>query len=104
MNRSDPFGEEKLNKVQLMWYLFPLIGWIPSLWTLYRHQGNTEQRSVSRLSVRLTLIWLLVYATLWTGSALGSDIWTVRLLYLNGLVTTGYILACLSLIVRLSRR
>ncbi|ACK70415.1 conserved hypothetical protein [Gloeothece citriformis PCC 7424] len=101
MNKSDPFAEEKLNKLQLMIYLLPLVGWIPALWTLYNHQGNSEQRSMSRLSIKLTGIWLLVYGTLWTGSAFTSEILTFRLLYLNGLLTTGYILTCLIFILRL---
>lgn len=100
MNKSDPFGEKKLNKLQLMIYLFPLIGWIPSLWTLYRQEGSTDQRSVSRLSIRLTLIWLLTYGSLWAGSAFASETWTLRLLYFNGLLTSGYILACLAFIIR----
>jgi hypothetical protein len=101
MNNQDPFGEQKLNKIQLMIYFIPLIGWIPALWTLYRRQSSGEQRSVSRLSVRITLVWILLYGLLWLGSASSSELISLRLLYFNGLLTSGYILVCLAYIIRL---
>jgi hypothetical protein len=101
MKDNDPFKEQKLHKLQLSIYLLPIVGWIPALWTLYRKQGNREQQSVSRLSVTLTLVWLLVYSLLWVGAAQTSEFLTLRLLYLNGLLTSGYLLTCLGLMIRL---
>jgi hypothetical protein len=101
MKDNDPFKEQKLNKFQLSIYLLPIVGWIPALWTLYRKQGDREQQSVSRLSVTLTLTWLLVYVILWLGATQTSEFLTLRLLYLNGLLTSGYILTCLGLMIRL---
>jgi hypothetical protein len=101
MTDNDPFKEQKLNKFQLSIYLLPIVGWLPALWTLYRKQGDREQQSVSRLSVTLTLVWLLAYSLLWLGTAQTSEFLTLRLLYLNGLLTSGYILTCLGLMIRL---
>jgi hypothetical protein len=101
MNYSDPFHEDKLNKLRLMVYLVPIVGSIPALWTLYQHQGSREARSLSRLSVTLTLSWLIVYLLLWTGSSLTPETYTLRLLYLNGLLTSGYLLLSLGLMLRL---
>lgn len=101
MNNQDPFAEQKLNKIQLIIYLIPLVGWLPAVWTLSSGQGNNEQRSISRLSVKINLIWVLFYSLLWTGYSLSSELMSLRLLYLNGLLTSGYILVCLAYIIRL---
>lgn len=97
---GDPFQEKTLHKLQLLVYLLPIIGWIPSLWTLSRRQGSAEQLSVSRLSLTLTLLWGISYGLLWLGSLQTSELFTLRLLYLNGLLTSGYILVSLGLILR----
>jgi hypothetical protein len=98
---KDPFQERKLEKMQLIVYLIPIVGSIPSLWTLYRHQGNREQQAVSRFSVSLTVVWILAYILLWFGSLQESEMLTLRLLYLNGLLTSGYILVCLGFMIRI---
>ncbi|MDB9368125.1 hypothetical protein PN456_04005 [Nodularia spumigena CS-586/05] len=41
------------SKKQLFLYLIPVLGFFPSLWTLYRRQGTREQLVVSRLSLHL---------------------------------------------------
>lgn len=104
MNDSDPFYETKLNKLQLMLYLIPVVGWIPAMWTLYHHQGNSAQKSVNRISVTLTLSWAIAYILLWTSSSFTPETYTLRLLYFNGLLTSGYIVVSLGLILRLWRR
>lgn len=101
MNNSDPFYEQKLKKLQLLLYLMPLVGWLPALWTLSRQQGTTEQRSLSRVSLSLNLAWLLAFSLLWMSSTQAPEVLSLRLLYLNGLLTSGYILACLGLSIRL---
>jgi hypothetical protein len=93
-------GEELTSKGQLLLYLIPIIGVFPSLWTLYRHQGNREQRAVSRLSLTLGFTWLLGYLFLATGAAT-SEFLALRLLILNTFLTSGYFLVSLWLIVRI---
>ncbi|KAF3888801.1 MULTISPECIES: hypothetical protein [Nostocales] len=84
---------------QLLLYLIPVIGFFPSLWTLYRHQGTREQLAVSRLSITLAFTWLLGYFLL-TTVAESSDFFALRLLILNSFLTSGYFLVSTWLIVR----
>jgi hypothetical protein len=100
MINHDNFGDRKLNRLQLMLYLIPFVGIIPSTWTLYRGIGKGEQRQISRLSVNLTLGWLLFYAFFWTGATFSDQTLSFRFLYLNGLLTSAYILICLGIIVK----
>jgi hypothetical protein len=101
MINTDPFGDKKLNRLQLMLYLIPFLGAIPSAWTLYRGVGNGEQRQISRLSINLTLGWLLFYAFLGTGATFTDQTLSFRFLYLNSLLTSGYILLSLGIILKI---
>ncbi|MCG6136289.1 MAG: hypothetical protein MET45_16865 [Nostoc sp. LLA-1] len=88
------------SKKQLLLYLIPVIGFFPSLWTLYRRQGTREQLAVSRLSITLAFTWLLGYFLLATGAAT-SEFFTLRILILNSFLTSGYFLVSVWLIIRL---
>ncbi|MBD2293225.1 hypothetical protein H6G06_06930 [Anabaena sphaerica FACHB-251] len=87
------------SKRLLLLYLIPVIGFFPSLWTLYRRQGSREQLAVSRLSTTLGLTWILGYLLLATGAAT-TDFFTLRLLILNSFLTSGYFLVSVWLIFR----
>jgi len=87
-------------KTQLLLHLIPIIGFFPSLWTLYRGQGSREQLAISRLSITLALTWLLGYLLLSTGAAT-SDFFPLRLFILNSFLTSGYFLVSVWLILRL---
>ncbi|MBD2449608.1 hypothetical protein H6G76_21040 [Nostoc sp. FACHB-152] len=87
---------------QLLIYLIPVIGVLPSLWTLYHRQGNREQMKVSRLSITMTFTWLLAYLLLATGSAT-SEFFGLRLLILNSFLTSGYFLVSIWLMFRIIR-
>jgi len=87
-------------KTQLLLHLIPIIGFFPSLWTLYRGQGSREQLAISRMSITLALTWLLGYLLLATGAAT-SDFFPLRLFILNSFLTSGYFLVSVWLILRL---
>ncbi|HEY9295715.1 MAG TPA: hypothetical protein VIQ31_04970 [Phormidium sp.] len=89
---------------QLFIYLIPVVGFFPALWTLYRRDSDRQQQTVSRLSVTLALGWLLAYGLLGAGVAQASETLTLRLLFINGLLTSGYFLVSLWLMVRLWQR
>jgi hypothetical protein len=95
-----PSAQFPMPKTQLLLYLIPIIGFFPSLWTLYRGRGSREQLSVSRLSITLALTWLLGYLLLSTGAAT-SDFFPLRLFILNSFLTSGYFLVSVWLILRL---
>ena len=99
--KKNVLHEQKLKHIQLLTYLVPVLGVVPALWTLCRHSGSRNQQRVSRLSITLAFGWLLAYSSLWAGAASTSDLLTVRLLYLNGLLTSGYFLTCFWLAFRL---
>ncbi|MEH1898230.1 MULTISPECIES: hypothetical protein [unclassified Nostoc] len=99
---SPPNLQSPIPKTQLLLYLIPIIGFFPSLWTLYRGQGSREQLAISRLSITLALTWLLGYLLLSTGAAT-SDFFPLRLFILNSFLTSGYFLVSIWLILRLTQ-
>ena len=96
MKDIDPLENEDINRLQMFFYLVPVVGVFPSLWTLYRRQGNREQQSVSRLSVTLALAWVSAYVLLGTGAQISeiSQELTLRLLFMNSMLTSSYFLVC----------
>ena len=114
MKNVEPLDNLNLKRLQLFCYLIPIIGFFPSLWTLYHHDNKAEssepqrqviqeQLAVSRLSVTLASSWLLGYLLLGTGAEM-SEFLTLRLLVINSLLTSGYFLVSLWLIIRLCSR
>jgi hypothetical protein len=102
MKESEQLDNQDLIRLQLFIYLVPIFGFFPALWTLYRRQGTKEQQKISRLSVTLALSWLGSYFLLSAGAE--SQFWTLRLLMTNTLLTSGYFLVSLGLMVRLWQR
>jgi hypothetical protein len=103
MKELDPLENSDLNRLQLFVYLVPVLGFFPALWTLYRRQGSREQQAVSRLSVTLAFGWLLGYILLSAGGQ-ASEFWTLRLLFMNTMLTSGYFIVSVGLMVRLWQR
>ncbi|MBP0017900.1 MAG: hypothetical protein J7647_10120 [Cyanobacteria bacterium SBLK] len=101
---SDPFYEKPLQRLQEYFYLVPVFGVLPALWTLKSDRGTPKERKICRLSITLALGWLLVYSLLALGSMQTSEILHFRLLFLNSLAGSGYFLTCLVLMFRLFRR
>lgn len=100
---SDRKSATSPDRLKLSLYFLPILGWFPAVWTLsLAEKASTQQLQASRLSLWLGLCWLLIYGGLWTGKLLQGDLfWSLRLLYLNGLVTTGYFLVCLAMLWRI---
>ncbi|MBW4476496.1 MAG: hypothetical protein KME54_06390 [Tolypothrix brevis GSE-NOS-MK-07-07A] len=94
-----PSEDANIFPLSLILYLVPVIGFFPSLWTLYCRQGSREQLNVSRLSITLALTWLLGYILLGTGAVTG-EFFSLRLLLLDSFLTSGYFLVSAWLIVR----
>lgn len=99
IDNSQHTKDPATSPTELLVYLIPVIGFFPSLWTLYRRKGSREQLAISRLSVTLAFSWLLGYLLFTTGAS-ASEFFTLRLLILNSFLTSGYFLICLWLIVR----
>ena len=103
MNKPDPPVSQEIDRLKLFIYLVPIFGFFPALLSLYRRKGSQQELAVSRLVVTLALGWLLAYILLGTGAQL-SEAFSLRLLITSSLLTTGYFLTNLWLIVRLWRR
>lgn len=91
-----------LDKLQLSLYLMPIFGPIYVLIS-FGHLDSSQTKT-AMLSLRLGIGWLITYSTLWLGSNLTTDLFSLRLLYLNGLLTTGYFLVCLFFILKVWNR
>ena len=93
---------DALERLAAFFYLTPVIGLLPSMWAIYRRQGDKRQLAACRLSVFLALAWLSIYLSLNVGADLSGDS-TIgfRLLFLNSLATSSYFMASLWLMMLL---
>jgi preprotein translocase subunit SecG len=76
------------------------VGIIPAILTLSNSQSKTRQKQISRRTIALAITWLSLYILLFIGSDTTSGILAFQLLYANALITTGYFITCLILILR----
>ncbi len=93
--------QDNLDKLQLSLYLMPFVGAIWAGIRLANKSSNnldSQEIKTSRLSVRVTLIWLIIYSSLSLGGNLSGDLWSLKLLYMNGILTTTYLITCFALI------
>lgn len=102
MHHPDSDGSQTLERLQLVLYLVPIFGLVPALWSLYVKPSSRQEKAVSRLVVTLALGWLLTYGILSASGQLAPAL-SLRLLVSSTLVTTGYFMTNLWLMVRLLR-
>lgn len=99
-----PHPPSDIDRLKLFIYLVPVFGFVPAVWSLYRKQGNREEQSVSRLVVTLALGWLIAYMSLGIGAEMSeATAISVRLLVTGSLISSGYFLTNLWLMIRLWR-
>ncbi len=98
--KPDRLKEENLKRLQMFIYLVPIVGFFPALWTLYRGRGDRELLNASRLTVTLAGGWLLGYLLLGAGATAFEGA-SLQLLILASLLTSGYFVINIVLIVRL---
>jgi hypothetical protein len=91
-----------LDRLETFVYLTPVIGLLPSMWAIYRGQRDKRQLAACRLSILLAFVWLSTYFSLNVGADLsGASALGLRLLFLNSLVTSGYFMTSLWLMMLL---
>ncbi|GEM_PF-568940 len=103
MATQNPFENEDVKHLQLFVYLIPVVGFFPALWTLYRDRGTRQQKNLSRLTITLALGWLVGYILLGMG-ANAADSFALPLLITSSLLTSGYFLVNIYLMVRVWQR
>jgi|GEM_PF-5562803 len=97
MKRDDPFFEKRLNSLVKSLYFFPLVGIIPGVLT-QMNPGTSSK--ASSLSLKIHAFWAISYIMLWVSGLQGTETLAFRLLYLNTIVTSGYILTCCFLVFK----
>lgn len=89
--------------IKLFLYLLPVFGFFPAIWTLYHHSGDRQERSLSRLVIKLSVGWLFAYILLGCG-ATASESLQLPLLVTASLMTSGYFLVNVWMMVQLWQR
>jgi hypothetical protein len=97
---KDRYKDQNLKRLQQFMALIPILGFFPALWMLYRGTGDRDQRNTSRLAVILATGWILGYVLLGAG-AQRFDAASLQLLILASLLTSGYFMTNIWLMVRL---
>jgi hypothetical protein len=97
---GDHLGENPLRQLRLYLYLVPVLGAGPALWQLCRRSGDRREQRIARQSLGLMLSWLALYLSLDWSSGHLAGVGNFRLMFLNALLTSGYFLSCLFLMVR----
>ncbi|MDX2229111.1 MAG: hypothetical protein NW220_05715 [Leptolyngbyaceae cyanobacterium bins.349] len=103
MRETDPFENPEAKHLKLFLYLVPVVGFFPALWSLYYRSGNQQEKDLSRVVVTLTLGWLVAYILLGVGADVAESM-SVPLLISSSVVTSGFFLTNLWLMVRLWQR
>jgi ABC-type antimicrobial peptide transport system permease subunit len=95
---------DSLQRLTTFMYLTPIVGVLPSLWTLLRRQTNDRRElAVCRQSLWLAFLWFAAYITLSVSADVPELPTTaaIRLLFFNSLITSGYFIVSLWLMARL---
>mgnify|MGYP001792477552 CR=1 FL=1 len=99
-----PQPPQDLDRLKLFIYLVPVFGFVPAVWSLMGKRTGREEKAVSRLVVTLAMGWLIAYISMGAGAELSeSAALSVRLLVTGSLISTGYFLTNLWLMIRLWR-
>jgi len=98
MSTQDPFSADPSERLQRSFVCLPVLGLLPALWFLKQCPPLDPRHRVSRQALRLTTGWLLLYGLLSLAGVTSPELWSLRLLYLNGLLTSGYFLSCIWLL------
>lgn len=100
---SESMEDSEMRRLKMFLYLVPVLGFFPAIWTLYRGQGTHDERSLGRLVVTLSLGWILSVLLLNTGAQAVHSA-AIPLLLASALLSSGYFVVNLWLMVRLWQR
>ena len=96
MKEDDSFQEQKLNNLVRSVYFLPMVGLIPTIWS----KKNNSDTPTANSALKIHTFWSASYVLLWLGSLQASETLAFRLLYLNTIVTSGYVVTCFYLMFR----
>jgi hypothetical protein len=93
----------EMRQLKLFFYLVPVFGFLPAVWTLYRQRGNQQEQALSRVVIKLAVGWLFAYILLGAGIQ-SSESLALPLLVTSSFMTSGYFLVNIWMMVRLWQR
>uniref|UniRef100_A0A832M5E8 DUF4870 domain-containing protein n=1 Tax=Oscillatoriales cyanobacterium SpSt-402 TaxID=2282168 RepID=A0A832M5E8_9CYAN len=103
MTEPELLDNQDIQHLKQFFYLLPVVGFFPALWTLYYRSGSKQEKDLSRVVVTLTLGWLVAYVLLGTGAELSESL-SLPLLISSSLVTSSYFVINIWLMMRLWQR
>ncbi len=95
--------ESDFRNLKLMLYFMPIFGIVPALWSLNRVGSTRAERNASRVAMKLALTWFASYL-LFDVSANNIEALHIPLLLTSGLITSGYFVLNLWLVILLWQR
>lgn len=91
-----------VHRLRMLFYLLPVIGLAPAMWNLVTNASRSRQeRDLSRSVITITGLWLIAYVLF--GSLAQQESLGLPALAVNSVITSGYFLLQLWLMVRFWR-
>ncbi len=97
---KNPEAKKEVKDLMLLFYLMPVFGVGPALWTLSQPDRSPRERALSRLAIRLMLAWFAGTVALDVGVET-IDALKLPLLIISSVFTSGYFVLNLGLMLRL---
>lgn len=94
------FDNKEVKNLMLLFYLMPIFGVGPAMWTLSRPDRSPTERALSRLAIKLMLAWFAGTIALDVGVE-NIEALKLPLLIVSSLFTSGYFVLNLGLMLRL---
>ncbi len=97
---NNPEAKKDVKDLMLLFYLMPVFGAGPAMWTLSRPDRSPKERALSRLAIKLMLAWFAGTVALDVGVE-NIDALRLPLLIVSSVLTSGYFVLNLGLMLRL---
>ncbi len=97
---DNPEAKKDVKDLMLLFYLMPVFGVGPAMWTLSRPDRSPKERALSRLAIKLMLAWFAGTVALDVGVE-NIDALRLPLLIVSSVLTSGYFVLNLGLMLRL---
>lgn len=97
---NNPEAKKEVKDLMLLFYLMPVFGVGPAMWTLSRPDRSPKERALSRLAIKLMLAWFAGTVALDVGVE-NIDALRLPLLIVSSAFTSGYFVLNLGLMLRL---
>jgi hypothetical protein len=99
---DEKFDSKEIKSLMLLFYLMPVFGVGPAMWTLSRPDRSPSERALSRIAIKLMLVWFAGTVALDVGVE-NMEALKLPLLIVSSLFTSGYFVLNLGLMLRLWR-